>query len=100
MITECPDCHLYLVQHVCGLDGGGGTVFDAELYVDLFEVLVHRAGRQAEDIADIAVGFALGDPDQHFGSACDQAIERICMARCHRDQLNRLMMFCGSELAI
>ncbi len=42
------------------------AVLHAELHIDLFEMLVHRPGRQAENIADIAVGFALGDPQKHF----------------------------------
>ncbi|QTK80679.1 hypothetical protein AT6N2_C3188 [Agrobacterium tumefaciens] len=54
------------MQNMGRLDRGRGTVFHAELYVDLFEMLVHRPGGQAENIADIAVGLALGDPQQHF----------------------------------
>jgi hypothetical protein len=32
------------MQDVSGLDGGGRSVLDAELHVDLFQMLVHRAG--------------------------------------------------------
>lgn len=52
-----------------GLDGCRGAVLDAELDVDLLQMLVHRAGGKAEDFADIAVGLAFGDPQQHFGFA-------------------------------
>ncbi|THV39322.1 hypothetical protein FAA86_02875 [Rhizobium rosettiformans W3] len=37
-------CRSGLAQHIRCLDGGRGAVFDAELGVDLLEMLVHRAG--------------------------------------------------------
>lgn len=51
------------VQDIRRLDCGGGAVFDAKFYVDLFEMLVHRAGRKTEDVADVPVGLTLGDPE-------------------------------------
>lgn len=57
---------LHLVQHVRGFHGGRGAVLDAELHVNLFEVFVHRPRRQSQYFADVAVGLALGDPEQHF----------------------------------
>src|SRR5580704_2106543 len=48
-----------------GCDGGcRGAVFDAELGVDLLEVLVHGPGAEAQDLRDIAVGLALAQPGQ------------------------------------
>ncbi|PZQ30670.1 MAG: hypothetical protein DI559_15785, partial [Ectopseudomonas oleovorans] len=46
--------------------GGGGAGFHAEFHVDMLQVLVHRARAEAEDVADIAVGLAAGDPAQHL----------------------------------
>ena len=57
------------MQDIRRLDRGGGAVFDAELHIDLFQMLVDRAGAQAQDFADVAVRFALGDPEQHLGFA-------------------------------
>ena len=54
----------YLVQRVRRLDGGGSAVLDAEFHIDLFQVLVDRAGAQSQDFADIAIGFALGNPEK------------------------------------
>src|SRR5262245_4685134 len=64
-----------------------GTVLDAELHIDLLEMLVHRARRKAEDLADIPVGFALGDPGQHFG-----------FARCQREMMLEPFAVAGLRL--
>jgi hypothetical protein len=40
---------------------GGGSVLQAELGVDLLEVLVHRARPEAEDLGDVAVRLAARD---------------------------------------
>jgi hypothetical protein len=37
-------------------------------------VLVHRAGADAEDVADVPVGLALGQPCQHFALALGQLV--------------------------
>jgi hypothetical protein len=46
-----------------------GTVFDAELCIYLLEMLVDSAGREAQDLRDVAVGLAFGQPRQHFALA-------------------------------
>ena len=45
---------------------GGGAGFDAEFDVDVFQVFVHRARAQLQDVGDVFVGFAAGHPAQHF----------------------------------
>lgn len=39
------------------------------LLVDDLQVLVHRAGAEVEDVPDLLVGLAVGDPEQHLGLA-------------------------------
>jgi hypothetical protein len=56
-------------QDAHGLGGGGGAVFDTDLEIDLIEIFVDRAGAEAEDLGNIAVGFAGRDPEQHVGLA-------------------------------
>ena len=46
--------------------GGGGTVLDAKLGVDLFKMLVDRARTEIENLGNVAVRFAARDPQQHF----------------------------------
>jgi hypothetical protein len=46
--------------------GGGGSIVDAELRVDVVEVSADRAGRDPESGRDLAVS-AFGDMQQHFG---------------------------------
>ena len=50
-----------------------GAVLDAEFRVDLLEVLVDGARAQAQNLRDVAVGLALGQPRQHFALARRQA---------------------------
>jgi hypothetical protein len=45
-----------------GDGSGGGTIFDAELAQDAFDVLADRPGACVEDDADLAVRFTLRDP--------------------------------------
>lgn len=45
-----------------GDGSGGGTIFDAELAQDAFDVLADRPGACVEDDADLAVRFTLCDP--------------------------------------
>src|SRR6478752_7572089 len=47
----------------------GGAILHSELGIDLLEVLVDGARTQAQDLRDIAVGLALGQPRQHFALA-------------------------------
>src|SRR3984885_9172897 len=55
--------------------GGGsrGAVFDPELDEDLLQVLVHRARTDVQDLADVAIGLAATDPQQHFRLARRQS---------------------------
>ncbi len=52
--------------------GGGGAILDAELAVDLFEMLVHGARALLKDIGNILVGLAPRQPAQNFGLAAGQ----------------------------
>src|SRR5882672_12066248 len=49
-----------------GNGSGGGAVLDAELGVDLLEMLIHCSWAEAEDLRDVAIGFPLRQPRQHF----------------------------------
>jgi hypothetical protein len=51
----------------------------AQFFEDVLEVLVDGSWAQAEDLADIALGLALGDPRQHLG-----------LARCQRGATGHL----------
>jgi hypothetical protein len=42
------------------------AVLDAELRIDLLQMLVDRSWRQAQDLRDVAIGLALGQPRQHL----------------------------------
>src|ERR1700747_1430398 len=46
--------------------GRRSAVLDAELGVDLLEMLVDRTRAKPQDLRDVAVGLALGEPRQHF----------------------------------
>src|SRR3954467_14953212 len=48
-------------------------VLDAELGVDLLEMLVDRARAQAQNLRDVAVGLALAEPGQHLAFAGGEA---------------------------
>src|SRR4029078_9114802 len=61
---------------VQGPRDGGGARLDAELLVDVLQVLVHRARADAEDLADVAVGLAGGEPADHFPLAFGEPRER------------------------
>src|SRR5216684_3984645 len=55
-----------------GADGDGrrrGAVLDAELGIDLLEMLVHRPRAEAQNLADVAIGLAAGDPCEDIGLA-------------------------------
>ena len=43
--------------------------FHPELYINMFQVFVHGARAELEDVADVFVGFAAGDPAQDFDFA-------------------------------
>ena len=63
-------------------------VLDAQLVVDGFKVLVHRARGQAQDFGNITVGFAAGQPHQHFAFPGGQA-----QPVAEQDFLRRLVQF-------
>src|SRR5436190_23074765 len=44
----------------------GGPRLDSELLVDSLKMLVHGSGADRQDLADVAVGLAAGEPAQHF----------------------------------
>ena len=50
-----------------------GARFHAQLLVDALQVFFHRRRAAAQDVADVAVGLALGHPVQHFAFAQRQA---------------------------
>ncbi len=58
---------------MCGANRRGGPVFDTEFLINLLQMFVHRARREAEDLADIPVSLAFGDPQEHVGLAGRQA---------------------------
>jgi len=49
-----------------GASGGRGAVFHAELDENLLEVFVDRARADVQDRADLAVGLAAAQPQEHF----------------------------------
>lgn len=56
------------VSTVCG-SGGSGAGVDAEALEDVLQVHFHRVHGAAEYGSDLAVGFPLSNPVQHFGLA-------------------------------
>src|SRR5690349_1039636 len=50
-----------------------GAVLDTELGVDLLQVLVDGARAEAQDLRDVAIGLALGEPGQHLALTRRQA---------------------------
>ena len=51
-----------------------GAVFHPHLGENLFEMLVDGARADAENLADLAIGLAAADPQQHFGFAIGQPV--------------------------
>src|SRR5579871_4887462 len=58
---------------VCGDGCCRRPVLDAELRVDLFEMLVDSAWAETKDLRDITVRLALGEPRKHFALSGGEA---------------------------
>lgn len=46
---------------------------DAEFLVDMFQVLLHRSGAHAEEMSDLPIALALGQPAEHLGLSRGEA---------------------------
>jgi hypothetical protein len=44
--------------------GGGGAVFDAELWINVLEMFAHRGGTNFQDLSNLPIRFTLRDPKQ------------------------------------
>ena len=55
-----------ICQRPHGHGGGCGPIFDAELHKHLFQMLVHGAWTDGQYFADVAIGLAATQPQQHL----------------------------------
>ena len=46
--------------------GGGGAVFHGELAINILQVMMHRAGTDAQNDADLRIPFALAHPAKNL----------------------------------
>lgn len=53
-------------EHPHRKHGGGRSVLDLELVIDLLQMLVYRARAAGEDRGDVAIRFSLRDPEEYL----------------------------------
>src|SRR3546814_17961310 len=87
---------------VCSSDLAGrdrgrrSPVLDAQLDEDLLEMLVHGPRADVHDLARVAIGFALGDPEQDVALARGQAQRTLKGGGLHRSEERRVGKECVS----